>query len=258
MSYCAIVIPLYKAEPTRLELASFEQCLKVLGHYTIFIVSYHNLDMSCYEQIANKYGKALKMVYFNYKFFSSIRGYNKLLLTSQFYESFSDYDYILIYQLDAWVFRDELQIWCDKGYDYIGAPLFEIVLNEEGETILSKTMTSVGNGGFSLRRVAYCLKLLNKFKYQPLLKPNHIWTNSLHKYSRFKIFRLILVVGETLLKSCGWRNNISYYSSSGRLNEDVYFSEYANLIWGGREIICQLVKKLCILRLMQIRLIYMD
>lgn len=30
----------------------------------------------------------------------------------------------MIYQLDAWVFNDELSSWCSLGYDYIGAPFF--------------------------------------------------------------------------------------------------------------------------------------
>ena len=29
---------------------------------------------------------------------------------------------MLIYQLDAYVFKDELLNWANKGYDYIGAP----------------------------------------------------------------------------------------------------------------------------------------
>jgi hypothetical protein len=36
-------------------------------------------------------------------------------LSASFYERFLDTKYILIYQLDAFVFKDELQEWCDKG-----------------------------------------------------------------------------------------------------------------------------------------------
>ena len=29
---------------------------------------------------------------------------------------------MLIYQLDAFVFQDDLAYWCQQNYDYIGAP----------------------------------------------------------------------------------------------------------------------------------------
>ena len=40
--------------------------------------------------------------------------------------------------------RDELLDWCNKNYDYIGAPW----VKKERDNILLKT----GNGGFSLRK----------------------------------------------------------------------------------------------------------
>ena len=96
-------------------------------------------------------------------------GYNELLLSALFYERFLDSEYILIYQLDAFVFKDELTEWCKKGYDYIGAPW----IASEKKTIWSRSFHSIarkfrskkkndreqifykaGNGGFSLRKTA--------------------------------------------------------------------------------------------------------
>lgn len=44
------------------------------------------------------------------------------MLSAEFYERFLAWDYILLCQTDAFVFRDELADWCARGYDYIGAP----------------------------------------------------------------------------------------------------------------------------------------
>lgn len=62
------------------------------------------------------------------------------MLTKEFYLRFRQWEYLLIYQLDAYVFQDELMDWCNKGYDYIGAPFLK--LNREVD------WNNCGNGGF--------------------------------------------------------------------------------------------------------------
>ena len=42
------------------------------------------------------------------------------MVSPLFYLNFKKYRYLLIYQLDALVFRDELLEWCSKEIDYIG------------------------------------------------------------------------------------------------------------------------------------------
>ena len=48
-----------------------------------------------------------------------------LMLSPFFYESFLDFKYVLIHQLDVFIFKDELNYWCNQNYDYIGAPWFK-------------------------------------------------------------------------------------------------------------------------------------
>ena len=60
--------------------------------------------------------------YFEKKYFEGLAGYNKLMLSDEFYSAFSSYVYILICQPDVFVFADTLLQWAQKGYDYIGAP----------------------------------------------------------------------------------------------------------------------------------------
>jgi len=92
------------------------------------------------------------------KNFESIHSYSALLLNKGFYEKFSDYEYMLIYQLDSWVFKDELSQWCDKGYDYIGAPWFKgFSIAKEN----AKMRKFAGNGGFSLRKISTFVDMLS-------------------------------------------------------------------------------------------------
>ena len=53
---------------------------------------------------------------------NGIAGYNRMMLSEEFYASFPDTEYILICHTDAWIFRDELGDWCRRGYDCVGAP----------------------------------------------------------------------------------------------------------------------------------------
>lgn len=193
---CAIVIPVYKEKIDKYETLSFRQCMKVLGNYDIYLVTHEHLGLSVYNAVASEYDIQLKTVLFDDAFFTNIAGYNRLMKSKQFYKSFVQYEYILIYQLDAFVFRDELKYWCSQGYDYIGAPW---MINDEGG-LLEKGLWTVGNGGLSLRKVSHCLRVLS-------------WKGPVMKYK--KLWHLPYMLG--------WQNNMKYYTNS-KLNEDGLFS----------------------------------
>lgn len=166
----AIVIPVYKKELSANEVHSLKQCINVFAKREIILIAPNGLDLSFYLS----FRESIKELRFGDHFFKNIQGYNKLLLSPDFYQKLSDYDYILIYQLDAFVFRDELDIWCDKKYDYIGAP----IINNEFVTPWLKHLTrrnimlklglisneNVGNGGFSLRKISSFIRNSKKFK----------------------------------------------------------------------------------------------
>lgn len=174
----AITIPYYKNELTPAEQASLRQCLEVLGAYDIYFVSPNSLDVNPDISVS------MNVQRFDDEYFKGIRGYNKLMLSETFYQRFAAYDYVLIYQLDAFVFRDELQLWADKGYDYIGGPrihhlystskfgafvlslkrcLYSIAGNEK-KVQKYKLYNQVGNGGLSLRRVEKMLQITHEYK----------------------------------------------------------------------------------------------
>lgn len=100
-----IVIPIYKTELTETEIVSLKQCFKVLNQHIIKFVAPKNLDVSFYSKIL---GNNILVEYFPESYFSGISAYNSLMLSSLFYERFLEYEFILIYQLDCYVFRDEL------------------------------------------------------------------------------------------------------------------------------------------------------
>ena len=149
-----VVIPVYKTSPDATERMSLRQCVKVLGGHDMCFVCPQELDVAAYTELA---GRPFRTERFEGRYFQGIEGYNDLLKSRGFYERFASYGYMLIYQLDAWVFEDRLDYWCGKGYDYVGAPWFEGWRNhEEGYGFMC-----VGNGGFSLRKVDKFLKITN-------------------------------------------------------------------------------------------------
>lgn len=158
----SVVIPIYKTDFNEDEKLSLNRCLKVLVNYPITFIMPKTLDFS---KIAPQF-KALettdiRLERFEDKHFKGIMAYNDLMVSYKFYERFLQFKYILIYQLDVFVFNDDLTMWCNKDYDYIGAPwlpsksIFSSLLNKERKFKKKKNIryNKVGNGGFSLRKV---------------------------------------------------------------------------------------------------------
>lgn len=209
MNKVCIVIPIYKDSPTEWEKASFCQALKVLTRYEMVIYTHKELNLKVYHNLARQYNKDFKVEYFDKEYFSSVVGYNRLCLTVDFYERVSNYDYMLIYQLDAWVFRDELEYWCNKGYDYIGAPWFaNWGTYEEGNELWA-----VGNGGFSLRRIDYVVRLLS-----------YKWPVSF----RLNFNKGLIGFLKSFAKSIGVHNTVNYIINKefDVINEDWILTNY--------------------------------
>ena len=142
---CVIVIPVYKNKLSEFEQSSLKQIVNVCGdRYDIVLICPKFLNTKYYNDIANY---IFMVEYYDDKYFLSQRSYSNLCLEEKFYQPFSNYEYMLIYQLDAWIFNDRIDDFCNMGYDYYGAPhLWGI-----GEP-------RVGNGGFSLRKITAMIK----------------------------------------------------------------------------------------------------
>lgn len=157
MHSCAVVVPLYQPLTIAAEWLSLEQTLEILPEYPVYVVGPIGLE-PYFEELQQRVKSRLQYKTFADHFFASIEGYNDLLLSKRFYQAFSSYEYMLIVQTDALVLKNELETWCAKQYSYIGAPWFD------GFTTPTQplTLNSVGNGGFSLRRIPDFLKVLSR------------------------------------------------------------------------------------------------
>ncbi len=150
----AIVIPVYTQTLDEKERISLLQMVKIFTGYDLVFVMPEGLQPAFLDSFPDAH---IKCEYFDESNFSSGYSYNKLMLSYSFYSRFSSYEYILISQLDVFVFEDRLNEFCSLGYDYIGAPWLEGYFYY---TDKRHTMWYVGNGGFSLRRVQSFLRLL--------------------------------------------------------------------------------------------------
>ncbi|MPR34272.1 hypothetical protein GBK04_13130 [Cytophagaceae bacterium SJW1-29] len=163
----AVLVPLYQTALSLAERASLSQCLRVLGDYPILLVKPQGLDVT---SIVNAF-PLLRTQSFPDHFFTGTDSYNQLLTSPDFYQRFIEYDYVLIHQLDAYVFRDELPYWCAQKLDYIGAPTVHQeafdALPAGAEHEFAHTLTThriVFNGGLSLRRVRGLIRYLNIYR----------------------------------------------------------------------------------------------
>ena len=171
MKKVAVVIPLYKDSLSNYEDIALNQCQAILGNHPRIIVKPNSLVIP--EEL---FSSSFSIINFDDSYFKSIEDYNRLMMLSEFYKAFLDFEYILIYQLDAFVFKDDLTYWCAKGFDYIGAPWIRKTYDKSwfgllwlktrvlvkkhfwGSSLKVKRKyvieDKVGNGGFSLRKVA--------------------------------------------------------------------------------------------------------
>lgn len=170
-----IIIPIYRPILQQYEEISLRQICHILKGYPLTIIKPASIDLTT---ISTQYPQ-LTFEEFDDAYFHGISGYNRLMMSEEFYRHFEDYEYILICQLDAYIFKDELKEWCDKGYDYIGAPwlvrpIYRFPLLRFASWFKQQfcnlfqlpnsqiTNFKVGNGGLSLRKVKSHLEAVVK------------------------------------------------------------------------------------------------
>ena len=204
----SVLIPVYKEVLSEMELKSLHQCISILSGYPLTLVCPRTLNIKFY---LTEY-KDFKIEVFDDLFFSDLQTYNKLLISYNFYSRFRYYKYILIYHLDAWVFKDDLKNWCEKDYDYIGAPWFKGWHKAEYDS----EFIGIGNGGFSLRKV----KSHMKYTSHPFLwiRRNELY-NGLHKGGYRDLVKVIPRMAMRFFK-----NNLLVVKHSFEFNEDGYWT----------------------------------
>ena len=166
MQQVIVVIPVYKTELSDMEIKSLKQVYSVLSNFRITVIKPESLELP----VLKKDFPGLTFTSFHDSYFEGIHSYNRLMLSSEFYERFLSCQYILIHQLDAYVFKDELSEWCNRGFDYVGAPwlkktVYKLPIIKEfmrfvhyhkqsrGKPSKQSFYDKIGNGGLSLRKV---------------------------------------------------------------------------------------------------------
>ena len=162
MNTCVIVVPVYNEVPTELEKLSLKQLdIIVKDDIEICLVGPNRINFSSYVELFNNN----KPTYINFddKYFESNKSYSQLCLSYDFYKRFDDYEYMLIYQTDCWIFRNEIKKFCEMGYDYIGGPIYSP--GSRWPSFKNSMRPVVGNGGLSLRKISMMLKLTDPNGY---------------------------------------------------------------------------------------------
>ena len=195
--HVAVVTPVVKLPLSAEEEISLRHLRRHLGRFDRYTIGLQSLPREFHD---------FRVRHFPNRYFSDRFGYNRLLLREEFYRAFEGYEYILIYQLDCLVFADNLEEWCGKGWDYVGAPW---LVDTEDPT---RGFSLVGNGGLSLRRVQRALEVLRSRHFLEDPKIRGIQTGPRSKVVSEALeasvpLKRMFIAGKTLLHRWGYHNN---------------------------------------------------
>lgn len=185
----AVLIPLYQPVPSANEEKALLNLLNRLSEDVILCCP-ESMDAGHIQNLAILQGRELLVQRFADEHFSSVRSYNLLMLSEDFYQRFEPYEFVLIHQLDGWVFGDHLREWCDKDYDYIGAPWF---FRFGDATEKSRMLPWAGNGGFSLRRIDAMLRVIQKIQRPPNMRERFLLLWLCERRLKFRLLRKLLL-----------------------------------------------------------------
>jgi hypothetical protein len=156
----AIVTPHYRSPLSADEQISLRHLREYLGRFDRYLIG----PLSRPKEFSD-----FAVPPYSARYFADRVGYSRLLVAEQFYRAFADYEYILIYQLDCLVFSSDLEAWCQTGWDYVGAPWFNLWPPPQRTDLDNPEdpvdrFGTVGNGGLSLRKVESALAVLTSPK----------------------------------------------------------------------------------------------
>lgn len=210
-----VIVPLYTPNLTPDEQTSLRHLQYHLGSFPLIAIQPTGLGLRL---------PGFEVREFAAQHFASVSAYSKLLLSPAFYEAFADFEHILVYQTDCLVFSPDLARFCQMGYDYLGAPLFE---KDSQQPRLSR----VGNGGLSLRRVQAFLEVLNSSHIPSWGK---VFSGSLPDLYKSPTWSRWLKKIKTIRTA---RRGVKWYTRHYSLNEDLFWSDRARLFHPGFKIV---------------------
>lgn len=207
----AVVVPLSnRSHLTADEEISFRHLLHYLGRYDKYLIVPRSLEIDRPQF----YNKA-----FDDRYFGSVRAHRQLLFSPRFYEAFEGYEYILVYHPDALVFSDQLEYWCQQGFDFIGAPW--VKHKDAPYAGQSAHEGKVGNGGFALFKIDSFLKIFYSPIYQ--IEPARYWAT----YEDLPWHRRARHLPKTFLKYFRAFNGSRWELSTFDSNDDSFWANRA-------------------------------
>lgn len=163
-----VLVPIYRY-PTADEMRALRNNCSALAKHDIAVLAPEGLGLEALEREMPQ----LEVIRVSDCWLgkrNGIAGYNRMMMSAEFYAMFAEWDYILICHTDAWIFRDELVAWCAKGYDCVAAPWIrrrvydlpivkqyisfrEWMCHRRGHKCRADLYGHIGNGGLTLRKV---------------------------------------------------------------------------------------------------------
>ena len=207
----AVALPTHRSEPTADELVSLRQAVTVLGRHPLHLVVPGATDTSAYTERF----PSLIVTRVPERFFGSLAAHNRMLMSPQFYDLFAGHRYVLVHHLDALAFRDELDEWCARDLDYLGPPWFAGF----DKAAPDAPLLGVGNGGFSLRKVATFRRITGLLEHA-----EHGAVNRLPERVRLALRRTILPAARVLrVPGAPYERLVAGLVAGFRGNEDLFW-----------------------------------
>ena len=214
-----VIVPVYKLL-SKSEIQSMESLNKLKSQSDLLVCLvgsdfFIQLNNNRLSSVLNSF-ITLKNESFDEGYFKDVVSYNRLLLSNEFYQRFKEYEYMLIFQADAFIIKDSLNVFLDKSYTYVGAPWLE-------DDVPEKEGLSVGNGGFSLRHIPSFIQALRS----DLIIPDFFWKlyDPTKNWKR-KLFKLLVYLPAQI---CGKSKGKSFYFEKAKynwMNEDIVWSQF--------------------------------
>ncbi len=174
MASIIALVPIYQDQLKEIENRSLEEFNLKIKQIPKAFIAPKNLDTTWYKV---EYPDIPVFVFEQWDK-GSLEDYNDLMLTEEFYQRFSEYEFIFLFQTDARFLGTEEQLieFAGTEYDYYGAPwgdegmrFVKRVIPGAGHfrilrVLEQEVIAKVGNGGVSLRRVSAMIQFLKKHK----------------------------------------------------------------------------------------------
>ena len=173
---CCVLIPTYKNYNglSKIEKKFINNNVEKMKNWDIILMYPNGINIDDYKTIGIS-----NFISFDKKHFKNVNSYSELMLSTFFYETFKEYEYMLIVQTDAYVFEDKLDEFIKLDYDYIGG-LHNI---NQGTSIFHPNVGDKlinGNGGFSLRKIDAFIEASKNIRNNP--KGISDWEDVMYSY----------------------------------------------------------------------------